>query len=70
MTPEEFKTKLEELRAMLTERLADLKKDPKWGTDDEREELVEVLEEVGDQIEDLSEALQIETHGGDADDDD
>jgi hypothetical protein len=70
MTPEEFKTKVEELRAVLTERLADLKKNPQWGAEDEREELVELLEEVGDQIEHLSEALQIETHGGDGDDDD
>ena len=59
MTPEDFKTRLEELHTMLAGQLADLKKNTKWGTEEEREELVEMLDELGDQIEDLSAALQV-----------
>jgi hypothetical protein len=54
MTPEKFKARLEELRTLLDERPVDLKKNPKWANDEQREELVEVLDEVGDQIDELS----------------
>ena len=39
MTPEELKAKVEELRTLIVEKLADLEEDPKWGSDEEREEL-------------------------------
>jgi hypothetical protein len=59
MKPEDFKSKLEELRTVIAGQLADLKKNPKWGTEDEREELVDMLEDLGEQMENLSEALQV-----------
>jgi hypothetical protein len=60
---------LEEIHTLLSERLEDLKQNPKWG-EGEREELVSMLDEVGDQIEDLAEALQAEGDEGDADNED
>ena len=41
MTPEELKTKLDELRTLIVEKLAELEEDPKWGSEEEREELAE-----------------------------
>ena len=61
MTPEEFTAKLEELRAVFADKLVELEENPKWGSEDEREELVKALDELSDQIEDLMEALQTET---------
>ena len=70
MAPEEFKRKLEELHTVFAERLADLKKDPKWGTEDERAELLEMLDELGDQVEELSDALEAGSDDEPSDDDD
>jgi hypothetical protein len=36
MTPEEFTTKLEELRAVISDKVTDLEENPKWGSQDER----------------------------------
>jgi hypothetical protein len=60
MTPEEFAAKLEELRAVFADKLVELEENPKWASQDEREEMVKALDELSDQIEDLTEALQTE----------
>jgi hypothetical protein len=48
MTPEELKTKVDELRTLIVEKLAELEEDPKWGNEEEREELADALEELSD----------------------
>jgi hypothetical protein len=58
MTPEEFKAKVEELRTLIADKLAELEEDPNWGTEDEREELVQALDDLVMQGEALSELLQ------------
>lgn len=68
MTPEDFKSKLEELRTVLAGQLADLKKNPKWVTEDERAELLDMLDELGDQLDELSDALQVGADEDDAED--
>jgi hypothetical protein len=49
MTPEELKTKIDELRTLIVEKLAELEEDPKWGSEEEREELADALEDLSDQ---------------------
>ena len=51
MTPEEFTTKLEELRAVISDKVTDLEENPKWGSQDERLEIVHALEELVVQVE-------------------
>jgi hypothetical protein len=58
MTPDEFAAKLEELRSVLADKLVELEENPKWGSEDEREELLKTLDELSDQIDDLVDALQ------------
>ena len=58
MTPDEMKTKVDELRTSITEKLAELEEDPKWGSEDEREELVDALYELAVQIDSLRDALE------------
>jgi ADP-glucose pyrophosphorylase len=69
MTPEEFTTKLEELRTIISDKVTDLEENPKWGSQDERVEIVHALEELVVQVEALIEALEEEAEDGeDADD--
>jgi hypothetical protein len=69
MTPEEFTAKLEELRAVISDKVTDLEENPKWGSQDERLEIVHALEELVVQVEALIEALEEEAEDGeDADD--
>jgi hypothetical protein len=49
MTPEELKVKIDEVRLLIVEKLAELEEDPKWGSEEEREELADALEELSDQ---------------------
>jgi hypothetical protein len=49
MTPEELKVKVQELHALIVEKLAELEDDPKWGDEEERGELADALEELSDQ---------------------
>jgi ribosome recycling factor len=49
MTPEELKTKVDEVRTLTVEKLAELEEDAKWGSEEEREELADALEELSDQ---------------------
>ena len=58
MTPEEFSAKLEELRVVLADKVIDLEEHPKWGGLDERELIVQALDEIVVQAQALSEALQ------------
>ena len=58
MTPEELKTKVEELRTLIADKLAELEEEPNWGSEDEREELVQALDDLVVQGEALSELLQ------------
>ena len=39
MTAEEFTAKLEEMRATLADKVAELEEEPKWATADQREEI-------------------------------
>lgn len=69
MTPEEFTAKLEELRTVISDKVTDLEENPKWGSQDERLEIVHALEELVVQVEGLIEALEEEAEDGeDADD--
>ena len=52
MTPEEFTAKLEELRTIFADKLVELEENPKWASEDEREEMVKALDELSDQIDD------------------
>jgi ribosome recycling factor len=58
MIAEELKTKVEELRTLIAEKLAELEEDPNWASDDEREELVQALDDLVVQGQALSELLQ------------
>jgi ribosome recycling factor len=49
MTPEEYKVKIEEVRTLIVEKLTELEDDPKWGSEEERLELADALEELADQ---------------------
>ena len=70
MTPDEFAAKLEELRSALADKLVELEETPKWGSEDEREELLKTLDELSDQIDDLVEALQTQADDEETSDDD
>ena len=58
VTVEEFKVKVEELRLLIVEKLAELEVDAKWGTPDEREAVAGALDEFAVQADALSGALQ------------
>jgi hypothetical protein len=48
MTPEELRVKIDEVRTLIVEKLAELGEDPKWGSEEEREELADALEDLSD----------------------
>jgi len=48
MTPKELKTKVNEPRMLIVEKLAELEEDAKWGSEEERQELADELEELAD----------------------
>ena len=58
MTPEEFKAKVDEVRTLIVEKLAELEDGPKWGTEEEREELIEALGELVVQAEAMGKVLE------------
>jgi hypothetical protein len=58
MTPEDFAAKVEELRAIIADKIADLEENPGWGSGDDRQEVVQALDELVVQAQALSEALQ------------
>jgi hypothetical protein len=47
----------------------ELEESPKWGSEDEREQLVNAIEELMVQLESLSDSLQSEAEDGPLDDD-
>ena len=57
MTPEELKTRLEELRTLITDKLVELEEDANWGSE-ERAEVVVALDELIVQAQAMSELLQ------------
>ncbi len=57
LSPDELKEKVDELRALLVERLAALEEDAKWGTAEDREELAQALDDLVVQGQALSEVL-------------
>jgi hypothetical protein len=57
LSPAELKEKIDELRALLVERITALEEEPIWGTAEEREELAQALDELVVQGEALSELL-------------
>ena len=60
MTPEEFKVKVDELRTFIIEKLVELEDEPKWGSEEEREELADALEELSDQATVMRDTLREE----------
>ena len=58
MTPQELAAKVEELRAFVADKIAELEETPTWGTEETREELVSALDELVVQVQGLSELLQ------------
>jgi hypothetical protein len=58
VTVEECKAKIEELRALIVEKMTELEEDPNWGTAEEREELVIAIDELIVQAQALGDALQ------------
>jgi hypothetical protein len=58
MTLEEFAAKLQEFRAAITDKATELEEDPKWGSADERVEIIHELEELVVQVESLIETLE------------
>ena len=58
LSPVELKEKVEELRELIVERVAALEEEKNWGTDDERDELAQALDELVVQGEALSDVLR------------
>ena len=58
MTPDEFAAKLEELRSVLADKLVELEENPKWGSEDEREEVINAIDDLDGQLDLLREALE------------
>lgn len=58
MTPEEFAAKVEDLRAVIADKITDLEEDPSWGSEDDRQEVIQALDELIVQAQALSEVLQ------------
>jgi hypothetical protein len=70
MTPEEFTAKLEELRTIVADKVTELEENPRWGSADQRQEIVHALEELTVQVEALMEALEEEADDGEGADED
>jgi hypothetical protein len=64
MTPEDFAAKVEELRAVIADQIADLEENPAWGSGDDRQEVIQALDELVVQAQALSEALQQDIEEG------
>jgi hypothetical protein len=69
MTPEEFIAKLEEMRTIIADKLVELEEDPDSWTQEERDQVINALDELTAQMESLSEALQSQVAGGPGGDD-
>jgi hypothetical protein len=58
LSPPEFKARVEELQTLLTQKLSEVEENADLGTADEREELVQALDDLAVQVEALRDALQ------------
>jgi hypothetical protein len=58
LSPADFKTKVEELQTLITEKLSELEDNPRWGNAEEREELGQALDELAVQIEAMRDLLE------------
>jgi len=65
MTPEELTAKIEDLRAIIADKITDLEENPGWGGEDGRQELIQALDELIVQAQALSEVLQQASDEGD-----
>ncbi len=59
LSPTELKARLEDLQTLLAQKVSELEENSEWGTPEEREELVQALDDLGTQVEALSDALQV-----------
>ncbi len=66
MTPEEFAAKIEDLRAVIADKIAELEENPSWGSEDGRQEVIQALDELVVQAQALSELLQQEADDGES----
>lgn len=66
MTPEEFAAKIEDLRAVIADKIAELEENPSWGSEDGRQEVIQALDELVVQAQALSEVLQQEADDGES----
>ena len=66
MAPEEFATKLQEFRTVLTDQATELEENPKSVAGDARVELIHELEELVVQVEALIETLEEEPEDSEA----
>jgi ClpP class serine protease len=60
MTPEEFKAKVDELRTLIVETMVELEDGPEWGSEENRGELADALEELSVQVEAMRDVLREE----------
>ena len=60
MSPEELKLKVEELRTLIIEKIAELEDEAQWGDAEQREELADELEQLVEQAHILRDLLQEE----------
>lgn len=58
MRHDELIAKLEDLRSIVADKLAELAERPKWGSADEREEVVNAIDDLDGQLDLLREALE------------
>ncbi len=58
LSPTDLKARIEDLQTLLAQKVSELEEKAEWGTADEREELVQALDDLGTQVEALSDALQ------------
>ena len=58
MRHDELIAKLEDLRSIIADKLAELAERPKWGSEDEREEVISAIDDLDGQLDLLREALE------------
>jgi hypothetical protein len=58
MRHDELIAKLEDLRSIIADKLAELAERPKWGSEEEREEVINAIDDLDGQLDLLREALE------------
>ena len=69
MRHDELVAKLEDLRSIIADKLAELAERPKWGSEEEREEVVNAIDDLDGQLDLLREALEQPDDDGDHEED-